>query len=159
MVEQLNLSLEYVWEPFTVKDAHLTFQELTNTRLNKAECSHWGIVVYKWEGFITKGANTGNIGVLIGETTDLRQRIKQYISGTQKCGNKYWREQFLTKGEVRLHILRCTQEKVRISGGELPTHQLLDVGDKNVRHVVEQLLVLHEALLEDKDRWIVNRKV
>jgi len=104
--EQLNAELMYSWEPFTVDGAHLTFAQHVEARLQRNRCSHWGPAVYKWEGPVTSGPNAGTIGLLIGETDDLRQRIKQYVSGTQERGNKLWRETFLSKGEVGLHILR-----------------------------------------------------
>ncbi len=96
----------YSWEPFTVDGAHLTFAQHVEARLQRNRSSHWGPAVYKWEGPVTSGPNAGTIGLLIGETDDLRQRIKQYVSGTQERGNKLWRERFLSKGEVGLHILR-----------------------------------------------------
>lgn len=151
--------VEYVWEPFTFHGRHLTFAEHCGTRLSEANCSHWGAAVYKWEGLLTQGTQVGKVGVLIGETDDLRQRIKQYISGTQKSGNKYWRETFLMKGDVRLYILNVGQVKIFSSGGEPIVLKTNNLENNNFRLVLEQLLVLRENLRKDEKRWIVNRKL
>jgi hypothetical protein len=158
-MQSLSFDLEYVWEPFTFQGKHLTFEEHRNVRLRRGDCSHWGAVVYKWEGLLTQGDHAGEVGVLIGETGDLRQRIKQYIAGTQKSGNKYWREQFLTKGNVRLYVLRFAQGKIRTLAGESVTFGTGDLLSNNVRLVLEQLLVLREVARRDEKRWVVNRKL
>ncbi len=152
--------VEYVWEPFTFNGRHLSFKEHCGTRLNEANCSHWGAAVYKWEGLLTQGAQVGKVGVLIGETDDLRQRIKQYISGTQKSGNKYWRETFLENGDVHLYILNVGQVKIISSCGEPIIFKTNDIfKNNNLRLVLEQLLVLRENLRKDEKHWIVNRKL
>jgi hypothetical protein len=69
-------------------------------------------------------------GVLIGETGDLRQRIKQYVTGTQECGNKYWREQFLTKGDIHLYVLDSA--RFRFNGPQF-SWDLCDLSGNNVR--------------------------
>src|SRR2546425_6073766 len=96
--EHVLANLSYEWAPFTFDGFHLTFPQHCGTRLDSARCSHWGPAVYKWEGVVSSGPNTGKIGVLIGETEDLRHRIKQYVSGTQKRGNRLWREGLLKRG-------------------------------------------------------------
>lgn len=159
MVESLDFEFNYSWEPFTFQGKHLTFQEHRNSQLSRSVCSHWGAVVYKWEGPLTQGDHAGRVGVLIGETKDLRQRIKQYISGTQKSGNKYWREQFLTKGDVRLYVLKFGQGKIRTHDGESVTLGVGDVASSNVRLLLEQLLVLHAIAGGNEKRWVVNRKL
>lgn len=158
-MEWLKFDLAYAWTPFTFQGKHLTFEEHRNARLNKADCSHWGAAVYKWEGGLTQGDHAGEVGVLIGETQDLRQRIKQYVSGTQESGNKYWREQFLTKGDVRLYVLRFAQGIVRIPAVESAVLGKGDIVTKNIRLVLEQLLVMREVARGDEKRWIVNRQL
>jgi hypothetical protein len=158
MVEVLKFEFEYSWEPFTFDDRHLTFQELRDCRLSQDRCSHWGAVVYKWEGLLTEGKHAGRVGVLIGETEGLRQRIKQYTTGTQESGNKRWREDFLGRGDVRLHILKLVRRVISASAGEsLPIRA--DLTSNNLRLVLEQLLVMRELTRRDKNRWIVNRKL
>ena len=158
-MESLNFDFDYAWESFTFQGRHLTFEEHRHVRLNIAECNHWGAAVYKWEGLITQGDHAGEIGVLIGETQDLRRRIKQYISGTQGLGNKYWREQFLTKGDVRLYVLKFSQGKVHTPVGQTATLGSSDLVSKNIRLVLEQLFVLCEVARGDKKRWVVNRQL
>jgi len=158
-MESLNFDFEYAWEPFTVQGRHLTFEEHHNVRLSRADCSHWGAAVYKWEGLLIQGDHAGEAGILIGETKDLRQRIKQYISGTQESGNKYWREQFLTKGDVRLYVLRFVQGKISTPAGESETLGTGDLVRNNIRLVLEQLLVRREVARGDEKRWVVNRKL
>jgi len=155
-MESLNFDFEYTWEPFTFQGRHLTFEEHRHVRLNKEESSHWGSAIYKWEGLIAQGDHAGETGVLIGETQDLRQRIKQYISGTQESGNKYWREKFLTKGDIRLYVLKFAQGNVHTPSGKIA---ILDLVSKNSRLVLEQLLVLREVARKDKKQWIVNRQL
>ncbi len=158
-MESLNFNLKYIWEPFTSQGVHLPFEEHRSTRLTRSACSHWGAAVYKWEGPVTEGPHTGKVGVLIGETEDLRQRIKQYVSGTQVAGNKYWREQFLEKGIIRLYILgELGGEVTTPDGGSLAVGKE-GLRSNNTRLVVEQLLVLREIARADPTRWIVNRKL
>jgi hypothetical protein len=159
MVESLDFEFNYSWEPFTFQGKHLTFQEHCKSRLSRSVCSHWGPAVYKWEGLLIQGEHSGEIGILIGETDDLRRRVKQYISGMQESGNKYWREQFLTKGNVRLYILRLAEGCIRTPPGEsLPINNDA-LTSNNIRLVLEQLLVLREVAQRDEKRWIVNRKL
>ena len=160
-MESLRFEIDYSWEPFTFGGAHLTFQEHSDARLSQDICSHWGVAVYKWEGPLTEGTNVGKVGVLIGETENLRQRIKQYISGTQKSENKYWREQFLTRGPVRLYVLRFINGKIQMPAGSSLSLSASDLNSNNVRLVVEQLLVLkvYASAKGNLTRWIVNRKL
>jgi len=108
---------------------------------------------------MTEGPNAEKIGVLIGETDDLRQRIKQYISGTQARGNKYWREHFLTQGDVRLFVLRLRGFRLLSDEGHGPEAGMESLSSGNVRLVLEQLLVLQEVQTSTDGRWIVNRKL
>ena len=92
--ETLAVELSYAWLPFEVDGAHLSFAQHCGTRLDSARCNHWGPAVHKWEGKLATGPQAGKIGVLIGETGHLRQRLKQYVAGTER-GNQLWRETFL----------------------------------------------------------------
>src|SRR5262245_47316977 len=91
--EGLTADIEFSWRPFTLSGNHLSFDQHAVTRLEKPRRSCWGPAVYKWQGLLKAGPRAGKIGVLIGETGDLRQRIKQYVSGTQERGNRLWREE------------------------------------------------------------------
>ena len=157
-MESVSFDFEYEWEPFTVQEKHLTFEEHRSARLNRTDCSHWGAAIYKWEGPLTRGAHAGQTGVLVGETADLRQRIKQYVSGTQESGNKFWREKFLTRGNIRLYVLRLAGGKFHTLGGESTGVEASDIGSENIRLVLEQLLISQEVAHADKRRWLVNRK-
>ena len=159
MVESLDFEFNYSWEPFTFQDKHLTFQELRNSRLTRSACSHWGPAVYKWEGLLTQGEHSGEIGILIGETDNLRRRVKLYISGIQESGNKYWREQFLTKGNVRLYTLKLAEGRIHTPPIESLAINNDALTSNNIRLVLEQLLVLREVVQRDEKRWIVNRKL
>jgi hypothetical protein len=113
--ENLFAQLSYEWKPFTLDGIHLTFTQHIASRLEQTRCSHWGSAVYKWEGMVNSGQNAGKTGVLIGETENLRQRIKNYVSGAQKSGNKLWRETFLSLGDVRLYTLNLIQSQLCLS--------------------------------------------
>jgi len=158
-MEKVMLDFEYDWEPFTVQTRHLTFDELRKARLNRAECSHWGPAVYKWEGVLTEGDKAGLRAVLIGETDDLRKRIKMYISGSQERGNAYWREHFLTKGNIRLFVIRLLNGSLRVSTREPSLVKSSDIGHNNIRLILEPTLIQREILEGDERTWIVNRKI
>ena len=151
----LTFQLEYEWMPFKVNDRHLIFREYENNgmMLTKGECSHWGAVIYKWEGTITEGEHQGKTGILIGETEDIRARLNQYKSGTQKNGNKYWREQFLRKGSICywvMNLKKCVLDDKSIDPRQIES--------KNFRLVLEQLLVLELLGKCDQSKtWVVNR--
>lgn len=156
-MESMQLKVDYGWEPFTLSGRHLTFEEHCDARLSKTECSHWGEVVYKWEGTLTSGEHTGKVGVLIGETGDLRQRIKQYVSGTQERGNRLWRETFLTKGKIYLFILRVANGSIENIGEVGSVSGGISARSPNVRRALEQLLVTRERTMRRReDVWIVN---
>jgi hypothetical protein len=141
-----------------VNDAHLSFAQHCGARLNSTRCSHWGPAVYKWEGRLATGPHSGKIGVLIGETGDLRQRVKQYVGGTQERGNRLWRDTFLTQSDARLFVLDLKAVSMRSTGGphDLSITTLLE--SSNRRLVLEQLLVM-EALVRAGDLvWIVNAR-
>lgn len=152
--ELLDCSLEYIWKPFTFQGRHLSFQDHRISRLSERDCCHWGPAVYKWEGLVRDGGHAGSVGVLIGETGDLRQRIKQYVSGTQESGNRYCREQFLNLGEIYLYILGSPKCRVKGQGFQWG---LSDLTGNNVRLIWEQLIVLREV--SKGERWVVNRKL
>jgi len=76
---------------------------------------------------------------LIGETGNLRQRIKQYVAGTQERGNKLWRDTFLTVGDIHLYVLRL---KSFIVSGREPADASVVVSSNNLRLLLEQLLVM-----------------
>lgn len=158
-MDGLCLNLKYEWQPFTVGGTHLTFNQHIATRLERSSCSHWGAVVYKWEGLLERGSHSGMVGVLIGETGDIRQRIKGYVNGNQKNGNAYWRQDFLTNGDIYLYALRLYQARF----GEEDTHlgELgLDEFESGSRRVAyEQLLVMNETALGRPQTWVVNRKL
>jgi hypothetical protein len=137
---------------------HQTFAQHVTSRLERSRCSHWGSAVYKWEGPLSKGPNAGKTGVLIGETKNLRQRIKQYVSGTQERGNKLWREIFLTQGEIWLYTLHLSEFLVGESSERTPVSLNEALASNNMRLVLEQMLVLREVAKNDKSLWIVNAR-
>ena len=103
---------------------------------------------------ITVGPHTGKRGVLIGETGDIRSRIKAYISGTQERGNKLWRDTFLRRGDIRLYVLYL--ECFIVSARAVDASVVLS--SDNLRMVLEQLLVM-QAVAEANDQvWIVNAR-
>lgn len=150
----LQFQFDYEWTPFMVGDSQLDFRSFQNGRLLRLaanSCSHGGAVVYKWEGEIDQGEHIGQQGVLIGETDNVRQRLRQYRAGTQPLGNVFWREQFLTKGVIKYWILKITGCSLNV---RQPT---ADLRRKNFRLVVEQLLVMELLQRNDPRQWIVNR--
>ena len=153
--ETIRLIVEYEWEPFRVGGAHLTFRQHVVTRLSQRACSHWGAAIYKWEGRLASGTHEGLLGILVGETGDIRQRIKMYISGTQDRGNKLWRETFLAVSDARLWVLRLD----RFAGDRAPSiGQGRDAaGAANKRLVLEQLMVM-QALSTGNGTWVVNAR-
>ena len=166
LLNRLGLSISYRWEPFEFEGKHLSFQEHKITRLYNDKCTHWGAAIYKWEGQMRAGPYLGHTGILIGETEDLRQRIKQYISGTQKSGNAYWRDVFLEKGDIYLYILRLNQVQLESHEKKFIQQDLnsADLSSGNRRVVFEQLLLMREVEknrnnLTSSDVWIVNRKI
>jgi hypothetical protein len=154
----LITKLDYSWAPFTVDGKHLSFLDQMRARLQKARCSHWGPVVYKWEGLVTSGPNAGKPGVLVGETGDLRQRVKQYVSGQQESGNKLWRESFLSRGEIMLFVLKLRQLSMHEAGQVFEYDSADAFQSDNLRLVAEQLLVWDEVRKSDETRWIVNAR-
>jgi len=158
-MNDLLLHLKYEWEPFTVSGKHLTVAEHKVTRLNRTQCSHLGAVVYKWEGLLQSGPHAGKIGILIGETGDLRQRIKQYATGTQEQGNAYWRKVFLSIGDIRLYILRLREATFGTGESNPIALDLQDFSSGSRRVAFEQLLVMNEIALNRPNMWLVNRKL
>ena len=158
MSERLAAELEYSWRPFAVDGQHLTFRQHVSTRLESHRCSHWGPAVYKWEGSVTDGPHAGETGVLIGETSDLRQRIKQYISGTQERGNKLWRETFLSRGNARLYTLASWSLAVVAPDGAQSRLGPDALASPNARLVLEQLLVMRAVSDADDSVWVVNAR-
>ncbi|OQY34735.1 MAG: hypothetical protein B6243_05265 [Anaerolineaceae bacterium 4572_5.2] len=156
---KIQFSFEYAWEPFEVERRHLTFKQHKSARLSRYKCSHWGAAIYKWEGVLQEEPNAGKIGILIGETKDLRQRIKQYISGTQKSGNVFWRENFLERGDIYLYILKLQTVHFIADAIRQKKLDIQDLSSGNVRVVYEQLLVMSEVAKKQQNVWIVNRKL
>ena len=156
--ETLAVELSYSWLPFTVDGVHLSFAQHCGTRLDSARCNHSGPTVYKWEGKLTTGPQVGKLGVLIGETSDLRQRIKQYVTGTQERGNRLWRETFLSKGDARLFVLDLKGLSVKSDGNARPSPTTDLLQSNNRRLVLEQLLVLEAVSRADDSTWIVNAR-
>ncbi|MEA1968769.1 MAG: hypothetical protein U9N77_11205 [Thermodesulfobacteriota bacterium] len=154
-MKTLIFQIKYEWTPFKVNGRHLIFHEYKNNgiRLERGKCSHWGAAIYKWEGTMTEGANKGKTGILIGETDDIRARLNQYKSGTQKSGNKYWREDFLRNGRIGYWVLNL---KECFRDDKTMDHKQIE--RKNFRLVLEQLLVME--LLGNCDQfqtWVVNK--
>ena len=151
----LIFQLEYEWVPFKVNNRHLIFSEYEDNgiRLEQGKCSHWGAAIYKWEGIITEGENQGKTGILVGETDDIRTRLNQYKSGTQKSGNRYWREHFLRNGSIGywvLNLKRCSIDNKTIDSNRIES--------KNFRLVLEQLLVMDLLGKYDQTKtWVVNK--
>jgi hypothetical protein len=158
MIETLTVEFSYSWLPFTVDGAHLSFTEHCGTRLDSMRCNHWGPAVYKWEGRLATGPQAGKLGVLIGETGDLRQRIKQYVAGTQERGNQLWRETFLSKGDARLFVLDLKGLSVKSDGNGRPLAATELLQSNNRRLVLEQLLVMEAVSRADDSIWIVNAR-
>lgn len=154
-MQSLSAEIVYSWQPFTLSGRHLNFDEHVVSRLTEGQCSCWGAAIYKWEGQMHTGPHAGKTGVLIGETANLRQRIKQYIRGTQECGNKHWREDFLCMGDVRLYYLQL--ETFSVSGRMVDDAK--DVFSSNNRRIVlEQLLVMNEVANAGDTVWVVNAR-
>jgi hypothetical protein len=153
--QTMNVELKYTWQPFAVGGKHLSFSEHITARLERGLCSWWGPAIYKWEGPVHSGPKTGKVGVLIGETGDLRQRIKQYVSGTQERGNKLWRETFLSLGDIRLYTLNlvsfAVDGRTNMAAGEV-------LARNNLRLILEQLLVMHILSSSNGSVWVVNAR-
>ncbi|SRR6266540_3698778 len=158
-MKSLSFNLQHDWSAFTVGGFHLNFEEHRIARLSQVDSSDWGPAIYKWEGPITQGEHSGQVGVLIGETDNLRQRIKQYVSGTQESGNKYWREQYLSKGDIRLYTLGFDFCQLTTDSGRVVNFGKDELASGNFRLILEQLLVQVELGRKDPSRWIVNRKL
>ncbi len=154
----IQAKLEYEWEPFAFRGRHLTFHKHTSTRLEQPHCSHWGPAIYRWKGKLQVGCHSGEVGVLIGETGDLRQRIKQYVSGTQKNGNKRWRETFLNCGEVRLYVLKVHSFLIAHKQHGLANSPDEALNSSNQRVLIEQLLIRQAVSCKDDRTWIVNAR-
>lgn len=148
------VKFDHKWVPFEVSGRPYSFSKRELSRLTKTTCSHWGAAIYRWEGKMLRGPFAGKLGVLIGETDDLRARINSYATGTQPSGNAYWRAQFLECCNSSLFILECTQLEFS-DGLTVPLAELLR--SKNGRLVMEQLLILHERCQEHTEKWIVNK--
>lgn len=151
----LTAELKYSWQPFLVAGRHLSFTDHVSARLERGLCSWWGPAIYKWEGPVHSGPNAGKIGILIGETGDLRQRIKQYVSGTQERGNKLWRDTFLSVSDAKLYTLHLESFAVE---GRAPLGAGATLESTNVRLILEQLLVMQALSSGDGSVWIVNAR-
>lgn len=108
-------------------------------------------------GLLKAGPHAGKVGILIGETGDLRQRVKQYVSGTQESGNKLWRQHFLSLGDIRLYTLDLQMFKVSDGGTtSIPVAEAL--ASNNMRLVLEQLLVRQAVADSGNSTWVVNAR-
>lgn len=149
----MKLEIEYEWEPFSVDQICYMHSTHFNIRLNRDSCSHWGPAIYKWEGAINQSGHehNGKTGLLIGETQDLRARLKQYATGTQPNGNLWWRKNFLECGQIGFYILKIH----RLLINNRLEHPQLD--RKNWRLVLEQILVLEAVRDATPWQWVVNK--
>jgi hypothetical protein len=155
---RLTAEIAYRWRPFTVDGVHLTFSQHAHARLEERRCSCWGATVYKWQGPLIDGPHSGKVGVLIGETADLRQRIRQYVSGTQERGDKLWRETFLARGDVRLYTLDLHSFAVPGAGGSTSIPPAEALASANIRRVLEKLLVMQAVADAGGLTWVVNAR-
>ncbi len=105
-----------------------------------------------------EGPHAGKTGILIGETSDLRQRIKQYVSGTQERGNKLWRETFLVRGDIRLYTLDLDSFELQASDRSISIAPASALASANMRLVLEQLLVMRAVASADESTWVVNAR-
>ena len=156
--ERSITEIEYSWRPFTLDGRHLSFADHVTARLEERRCSCWGPAVYKWQGPVKSGPQTGKLAILIGETGDLRQRIKQYVTGTQDRGNKLWRESFLSLGDVRLYTLDLQAFKVAGSRGTNSLSPRDVLASNNMRLVLEQILVMQAVADADDSALVVNAR-
>ncbi len=168
-MDKLRLELVYEWEPFTVNGQHLTFAQLRERQLFSNECSHWGAAIYKWQGLVTKGTRFGKVGILIGETDDLRQCVQQYASARGASRDALARSEFLSAGDIRLSIFRlhnatlnvedsqCVQDSQEVLDGLQPVLQASLVHNNAKRRTLyQQLLQLGKAMQNRSYIWIVN---
>ena len=157
----LIASIQYEWEPFSLDGSHLTFAEYPAARLDRGKISHWGPAVYKWEGLIRSVGGfmdvtafgtigLGKRGILIGETSDLRQAIKRYVSGPE---GRFQREQFLNWAEARLFVLNL--HSLSVSGRE-PLTATNILRATNLRIMLKHLLVMQAVAEADPSTWVVN---
>lgn len=154
MANMINVVFDYEWLPFTVAKRPFCFAHKSTTRLEQGLCSHWGPAIYKWQCTIATGPFRGKVGILIGETDDLRSRINQYATGTQPTGNLYWRRELLECGEALLFTLNCKRFEL-VNGVSVSVPTLMR--SKNTRLILEQLLILRESYPVDERKWIVNK--
>jgi len=154
--DRSTTEVEFSWRPFTLDGAHLLFAEHVGARLEEKRCSCWGPAIYKWHGLLKTGPHAGKVGILVGETANLRQRIKQYVSGTQGRGNKLWRDTFLSLGDVRLYTLDLHAFKVFGSRGTTSVPPTEALASSNMRLVLEQMLVMQAVADADDSIWVVN---
>lgn len=158
----LDFSFTYEWIEFPSKEQQLSFTKYSTVGFEGAWPST--PTIYKWEGYL---ANQKILGCLIGEAANLQSRLRQYKSGTQKHGNKKWRDDFLSKGDICLYTA-CISKLV-VSGEEI-TDIAEALKSKAIRLTIESLLVkeaknLKETLevqmeLEEGDSisfWLVNK--
>jgi len=154
--ERSTTEIEYSWRPFTLDGTHMPFAEHVTARLEKRRCSCWGPAVYKWEGLLKSGPYSGKVGVLVGETKDLRKRIKQYVAGTQDRGNRLWRKTFLSLGDIRLYTLDLHAFRVSVSRGTTSVPPADALASRNMRLVLEQILVMQAVADAGNSIWMVN---
>lgn len=171
-MDKLRLELEYEWEPFTVTGQHLTFAQLRGTQLLRNECSHWGAGIYEWQGMVTEGTRFGKVGILIGETDDISQRIQQYANARPASKDAQARDDFLLAGDIRLYIFRPHNATLRVEDAQsVPDSQqvrdewhplfqaVLVQNNAKRRALYQQLLLLGKAAQHRLYIWLVNTEV
>lgn len=101
---------------------------------------------------MTSGPKTGMNAILIGEAVDILTRINQYKKGTQPCGNKYWRDEMLNRGDMRYWVLKLSN--LQIDGQPISA----DFSSNNFQLIIEQMFVFMELRKCDSSLWVVNRR-
>lgn len=142
----IDFRLTYSWHPFKFSGDKYFFTG-QSLQVGKSRPSHTGPAIYKWEGIMDDNRR----GILIGETSDLLARLRQYRTGTQEGGNKYWRTQLLSRGTIYLSILD-------IEGGALNGIGFIpDISMKCWRLVIEQFLIAQLRAKTQEDFIIFNK--
>lgn len=169
-MDKLHLDLEYEWEPFTVSGQHLTFAQLRERELFSNECSHWGPAIYKWEGVPTKSERPWQLGILIGETDSIKQRIQQYATARAASRDGNAREDFLLLGDIRQYIFRPHNARLDIEDFQSavqgskemrrerqPLYEALLVTNKAERRALYRQLLVIGKLMQDRPYvWLVD---
>ncbi len=171
-MDKLKLELEYEWELFTVTGQHLSFAQLRGIQLFRNECSHWGAAIYKWQGMVMEGARFPKIGILIGETNDISQRIQQYANARPASQDAQVRDDFLLSGDIRLYIFKPHNAALQIEDAQsvpdaepvrdeaYPLFQALLIQNTAKRRALyQQLLLLGKVAQHRRHIWLVHTEV